>query len=425
MPLKQGALCKPLMTIKIYFGILSFMQDNKELLTRCVANIIPGKESLDSLLQSDQKLNIYFGIDPTMTKIHLGHTVPLRKLQAFAQRGHHVVFLIGDFTALIGDTSDKEAERPILTTEDITSNFQTYKKQAEKILDFSKVEIRRNSEWLATLTFEEVVKLTQHFSVGDFTSRELIKKRLTEGKRVGLHEFLYPVMQGFDSYSLDTDIQIGGTDQTFNMQAGRTLQKDLREKESFVLTSPLLVGNDGRKMSKSLGNAIWVEDEPFDMYRKAMAINDDLIIEYFTLATNVSLNEIEIIARALKNGDEPAIDVKKRLARQIVSELHSVSDAEAAEEAFSRTVQRKELSTEEAEIISYTGNTTEQAETLIFALGVTHSKAEAKRLIEQGGVEVDGKRIENANEEIKLNHTSLVKIGKRRLIKISTSSIQV
>ena len=273
------------------------MDQIDDILARGVANIIPGKTELLKVLSSDKKLNVYLGIDPTATKIHVGHAVPLRKLQALADLGHHITFLIGDFTALIGDTSDKDSERPILTKEEIEANFQTYKRQAEKVLDFSKVTVRHNSEWLAKLTFEDIVKLSQHFSVGDFTSRELIRRRLDEGKHVRLDEMLYPVMQGYDSYFMDTDLQLGGTDQTFNMQAGRTLQKNLRNKESFVMSNIFLEGTDGEKMSKTGGNAIWLEDTPEDMYAKVMAIHDDFIINYFTLATDTPLREIEEIKK--------------------------------------------------------------------------------------------------------------------------------
>src|SRR5580704_6823927 len=244
------------------------MDTIEELLTRGVANIVPGKKELEDKLKSGEKLNIYLGIDPTSTNIHLGHAVALRKLQAFSELGHHVTFLISDFTALIGDTSDKDTERPVLTSEEIQQNFQTYRNQAEKIIDFSKIRVVYNSEWLRKLSFEDIIKLTQHFSVGDFVGRELIRKRLSENKRVGLHEFLYPVMQGYDSYFMDTDIQIGGTDQTFNMQAGRALQKDIRKKQSFIMTNVILEGTDGRKMSKSWGNAIWLDDTAEDMYAK-------------------------------------------------------------------------------------------------------------------------------------------------------------
>ncbi len=224
-----------------------FMDKIEEILTRGVANIIPSKDELKNKLNSGEKLNIYLGIDPTATNIHLGHAVALRKLQEFSDLGHNVTFLVGDFTALIGDTSDKDSERPQLTSSEIQDNLETYKEQASKVLDFSKVEIKFNSEWLSELKFADIVKLTQNFTLGDFISRELIKKRLNSGGKIGLHEVLYPVMQGYDSYHLTTDIQLGGTDQTFNMQAGRTLIKNLSNKESFVLTMNFLTGTDGRK----------------------------------------------------------------------------------------------------------------------------------------------------------------------------------
>src|SRR3989339_567090 len=265
----------------------------ESLVTRGVENIIPGKEKLVELLTSGKTLNVYLGIDPTATRIHLGHAFPLRKLQILADLGHNVTFLIGDFTAKVGDTSDKEAERPILTDEQIEENFQTYKSQAAKFLDFSKVQVHHNSEWLSKLNFGDVLKLTRNFSLNDFISRELIKKRLTEGKPVSLPEVLYPIMQGYDSYFMDTDIQLGGTDQTFNMQAGRVLQKDLRGKESFIIANGFLEGTDGCKMSKTWGNAIWLTDEPNEMFGKVMSLKDELIIQYFTLATNTPLSEIE------------------------------------------------------------------------------------------------------------------------------------
>src|SRR3989338_4578889 len=321
------------------------MDKIEELLTRGVAKIIPSKEGLEKKLRSGKKLNVYLGIDPTATKIHLGHAVPLRKLQAFADLSHNVTFLIGDFTALIGDTSDKDAQRPVLKSSQIEENFKTYKKQAEKVLDFSKIRVRYNSEWLSKLTFEEVVKLSQQFSFGDFAARELIKKRLSGGKHVGLHEGLYPAMQGYDSYFMNTDIQIGGTDQTFNMQAGRTLIKNWRKKESFILANGFLPGTDGRKMSKTWNNAIWLEDNPFDMYAKVMAINDDLIAQYFTLATNIDLSEIKKIEEELKSGKNP-IEIKRKLAYEIVSEIHSVEEAKKAQEHFEKTVQKKEQPSE-------------------------------------------------------------------------------
>lgn len=357
------------------------------LLSRGVANIISNKNELEKVLKSGKKLNIYLGIDPTATKIHLGHAMPLRKLQAFADLGHNITFLIGDFTALIGDTSDKDGERPALSKEEIEENFKTYKEQAEKILDFSKVTVKYNSEWLSKLSFEEIVKISQQFSVGDFVGRELIKKRLSENKRVGLHEFLYPVMQGYDSYNLDTDIQIGGADQVFNMQAGRTLQRNLRNKDSFVICTDYLLGTDGRKMSKSWGNAIWLTDEPFEMFRKVMSITDDQIKNYFLLATNLEEEKIPSDSDIQKD----PMSVKKILAKRIVEELHSKEHAEKAAEEFERVVQRKELPQEMTEIEVENDRVID--EDMLVEIGLATSKSEAKRLFEQDGVKLDSQKI--------------------------------
>ncbi|MDO8639430.1 MAG: tyrosine--tRNA ligase [bacterium] len=387
----------------------------EEILTRGVANIIPNQSELEKVLKSEKKLNVYLGIDPTAVKIHLGHTVPLRILQKLAELGHNVTFLIGDFTALIGDTSDKDSERPVLTSGEIEKNFQTYKKQAEKILDFSKVKVRYNSEWLKKLEFEDIVKLAQHFSAGDFAGRELIKKRLNDGTHVGLHEFLYPVMQGYDSYFLDTDIQVGGTDQTFNMQAGRTLQKDLRNKNSFIIAVEFLMGTDGRKMSKTWGNAIWLEDEPSDMYRKVMAINDDLIVEYFALATNIPIEEVKNIEKRLEEG-KSQMEIKKELAFEIVRELHSKEAAEKAQENFKKTVQEKEIP---SDIKEYSTSDKERGIVdLLMEINLASSKSEAKRLVDQGGVEVDGGVIKSANESVKLKNEMIIKVGKKNFVKI-------
>lgn len=390
------------------------MQAIEEILSRGVANVIPEKNELEKLLNSGKKLNVYLGIDPTATRIHLGHAVPLRKLQALAELGHNVTFLIGDFTALIGDTSDKDTERPVLTSEQIEENFKTYKKQAEKIVDFSKVTVRNNSEWLKKLTFEDIVKLCQQFSVGDFISRELIRRRLDQGKRVALHEVLYPVMQGYDSYHMDTDIQLGGTDQTFNMQAGRTLQKVLREKESFVLATEFLMGTDGRKMSKSWGNAIWLDDSPNDMYAKVMAVEDKLIVEYFTLGTNLPLDAVHQIKTDLEKGQHP-MHIKHLLALQIVTELHSKEDAQKAAENFEKTIQNKEIP---KDIQVFEWSVGKSLADLLVDSEIAMSKSEAKRLIEQGGVAVDEEIIEDPNSPFAGTDGSIIRVGRRRFLKI-------
>lgn len=380
-----------------------------DIVTRGIVNVIPNKDKLEKLLRLDKKLNIYLGIDPTATRIHVGHAVTLRKLQAFSELGHNVTFLIGDFTALIGDTSDKDTERPVLTYEQIEENFKTYKKQAEKVLDFSKIKVVHNSTWLKPLKFEDIIKLCQNFSVGDFVGRELIKKRLEEGKKVGLHETLYPVMQGYDSFHLDTDVQIGGADQTFNMQAGRHLLKNMVNKESFVLVTDYLIGTDGRKMSKSWGNAIWLSDEPNDMFGKVMSLPDELIIQYFTLATTTPLDKINSYQTQLENGENPK-NIKIDLANTLVRELHSESAANEANDYFDKTFKQKSPEFEDTMMLS-------KDCTLVNAVTeVLGSKSEAKRIISSGGVDLNGQREEDFKTI--LNNGDEVQIGKKIFKKI-------
>src|SRR3989344_974156 len=383
----------------------------QDLLSRGVVNVIPNRQKLEDLLKTDKKLNVYFGIDPTATRIHLGHAVPLRKLRAFSELGHNVTFLIGDFTALIGDTSDKDTERPVLTYEQIEQNFQDYKKQAEKILDFSKIKVAKNSEWLSKINFMDVVKLCQHFSVGDFVSREMIRKRMDAGARVGLHEVLYPVMQGYDSFFMDTDLQVGGTDQTFNMQAGRTLQKDLRNKESFILATGFLEGTDGRKMSKSWDNAIWLDDAPNEMFGKIMSLKDELIVQYFMLSTNLPIGEVEAYKQELENGKNP-MEIKLVLAETIVRELHNQEKAAGAKAHFEKTFQAK--TPEYSEELSLPSGTT-----ILDALAqIVGSKSEAKRLLIQKAVDINDATTEDGNKEI--HNGDKIKIGKRKFVTVYT-----
>lgn len=382
-----------------------------EVLTRGVANIIPDRESLEKLLKSGKTLNVYMGIDPTSTRIHIGHAVMLRKLNTLSELGHNVTFLIGDFTALIGDTSDKESERPAITSEQIKQNFSTYQKLASKVLDFSKIKVVHNSEWLSKLTFEKIVELTQHFSAGDFFNRELIKKRLNEGKRVGLHEVLYPVMQGYDSYFLDADIQLGGTDQTFNMQAGRILQKDYKNKESYVVTGEFLEGTDGRKMSKTWNNAIWLDDEPNEIYGKVMSLRDELITDYFTLATNASDEDISKVKARLESGENP-MNIKKELAKTLVTLLHDQQAGIMAEKYFEETFQNNKIPDEINEF-EY------QGESLLDVLknsGIVASNSDAKRLLIGKAIELNGLNVDEQN--VPLKQGDVLKIGKRKFVKL-------
>jgi len=395
-------------------------------LSRGVENIIPGRKQLEEILYSGKKLNVYLGIDPTATRIHLGHAFPLRKLQILAELGHNVTFLIGDFTAKVGDTSDKETERPMLTDEQIEENFQTYKRQAEKLLDFSKVSVHHNSEWLSKLNFADVLNLCGHFSLNDFISRELIKKRLGEGKRVSLPEVLYPIMQGYDSLNMDTDIQLGGTDQTFNMQAGRTLIKDLKGKDSFVVANGFLPGTDGRKMSKSWGNAIWLEDTPEDIFGKIMSISDDVIEIYYLMGTNADFKVIEDAKKRLAGGENP-MNIKRELGRVIVTELCRAEKADEAESFFQRTVVEKTVD-ENAPEVSLTDRTLGLMQDLnggscllniLVDAGLVASKSEGKRLLEEGAIYLDEKRVNKEEEKLELHDgESVIRVGKRKYLKL-------
>lgn len=386
------------------------MDKIEEVLTRGVTNIIPDRKRLEELLRSGKKLNVYLGIDPTATRIHLGHAVTLRKLQEFVELGHNVTFLIGDATALIGDTSDKESERPILTPEEIKENLKTYKEQAGKILDFSKVRIRFNSEWLKNLNLMDTIKLAQHFSFGEFASRELIKKRLNESKKVGLHEALYPAMQGYDSYYLDTDIQIGGADQTFNMQAGRILQKDLRNKESYILVTGYLEGTDGRKMSKSWGNAIWISDTPDEIFGKVMSLHDDLIIQYFRNTTKTSEEKIKEVEKRINLGENP-LNLKKELGLALVTELYSKDAAEKAQKKFEKTFQEKkptfDIKVKAEETLAKT----------IIPFSLRNSMSSAKELIKQNAVDVNGKTVSDPNSKVEVSDE--IKVGDRIFLKVT------
>lgn len=382
------------------------MDQIEELLTRGVTNIIPGKEELEKVLRSDKKLNIYLGVDPTAPRIHLGHGVNLRKLQQFVELGHHVTFLIGDFTTKVGDSSDKESERPILTDDQIEANWQTYKQQASKILDFSKAKVVHNSEWLSKLNFSDIIKLCQQFSLNDYISREIMKKKLETGVSIRLDEVLYPIMQGYDSYFMDTDIQVGAADQTFNMQAGRTLQRKLRNKESFVLVNQYLTGTDGRKMSKSWGNAVWLDDSPNDMYGKAMSIRDDLIQEYFILGTSLSMSNIQ---SSMSN--QNPMKQKKELAFQIVKELHNEDDAKQAQEYFESTFQQKQT----PEDIRPSESSSLNIIDILVDDKLVSSRSEARRVIMQGGVRVNGKKIDDTNAIV--DSEAVINVGPRKFIK--------
>src|SRR3990172_6053858 len=283
-----------------------------ELLTRNVSTIYPNKEAFLKRLGSNTKLKIYLGIDPSSPKIHLGNAIALRKLAEFQNLGHKIILLIGDFTGMIGDPTDRNSARQPLTREQVLENSKSYRRQAEKILNFkgkNPAEIVYNSTWLSKLNFEEVIKLAGHFTIQQLLERDMFQERLKNNKPIGLHEFLYPLMQGYDSVAMDVDLEVGGSDQTFNMLIGRELQRELHGKEKFVLTLPLLEGTDGRKMSKSFGNTIDIDEIPENMFGKLMGIKDELIWKYFEMCTDL---DTQTLKRLRKNSEkENPIDLKK------------------------------------------------------------------------------------------------------------------
>ena len=385
----------------------------EELLTRGVEEVIH-YDFIKKKLLSGKQLRIKLGIDPTSPNLHLGRAVPLLKLRDFQKLGHQVVFVIGDGTGVVGDTSDKESERPMLTKKDVQENMSTYFEQAGAILDMNKVEKRRNSEWLHKLTYEEIGDHADQFSVADFIARDNIKKRLDAGKRVSLREMLYPLMQGYDSVALKADVELGGTDQRFNLLAGRALQERFGQERQDVIMSSLIEGTDGRKMSSSWGNTINLTESPADMYAKVMRINDDIIPTYFTNLTRLPMAEVNEIIKGLSAKTVNVRDTKMRLAHAIVSLFHNEKEAVTAEEVFISTVQKGDAP-ENVQTVSI-----KQGDVLVDVLleaSMVASKADFKRLVEAGAVtnKTTNKKITST---VAVATTGVYKIGKHRFLKI-------
>ncbi len=389
------------------------MKSNGELLTRAVSKVIP-KDLAEKKLVAGKPLRIYWGIDPTGSKIHLGHTVAMRKLQAFADAGHHVILVIGSFTAMIGDPSDREAMRQPLTRKEIDENVRTYKEQASKVLDFGSIEVRYNHEWLEKLTMSDIIGIASRFTVQRMEERDMFEKRRKEGKPIGVHEFLYPLMVGYDSVVLDVDCEIGGTDQEFNMLAGRHLQQAFGKREKFVLTTKLVEGTDGRKMSKTYDNCVYVEDAPKDMYGKLMSIKDELITTYLECVTDIPMDEVKRVGKEMKRGQNPR-DFKKFLAYEVVKIYHGESEAKAAEQEFTRVFSERGVPEEMPEVKAKKG------ETIVDVLVRAHivpSKSEARRLIEQKGIHMNDLVVESIDAKAE---EGIVKVGKRKFVRIFSS----
>ena len=385
------------------------MSDN-ELLTRGVEETVPTKLA-EEKLQSGKKLRIYMGIDPTGSKLHLGHSVPLRKLQQFCNAGHEVIFLIGDYTAMIGDPTGRDQMRQALTKEQVAENFQSYKEQAEKILDFSKVHIRYNSEWLGQLRGNEIMKIMSHFTVQQMLQRDMFRERMKRDEDLNPTEFLYPLLQAYDSVVLDVDYEIGGNDQLFNMLCGRKLQKAYEKREKCVMTMRLIEGIDGRKMSKTYDNCIYLTDTANDMYGKVLSIKDDLIATYMECCTDIPMAEIEQAVTSMKAGANPK-DYKMHLARTLVQMYHGEEAAGRAEKEFNNVFAKGQLPDEMPEI------TLKKGSLLIDVLvgeGIVPSKAEVRRLVEQKGITLNDTVVQSIEQKAE---RGVVKVGKRKFLKL-------
>jgi len=363
---------------------------------------------LKKQLLSGRKLRVYYGIDPTSPLLHLGHSIVLRKLAALADLGHDVILLIGDFTARIGDPTDKAAVRKPLTAKQVKENMKTYRAQAAKILDFGKIEIKYNSRWLCKLSSEDWIKLASHFSVFRLLERDMFKRRMKERKTIGLHEFLYPLMQGYDSVAMDVDLEIAGSDQLFNMLAGRALQKIYHSKDKDVLTTRLLPGTDGRKMSKTYGNFIALTAKPNEMYGKIMSIKDELIGQYVELCTDLKISRQEIAKHPRQ--------AKAKLAKEIVRLYHSERAAVKAEKEFVRVFKSKGAPSKMPEF--KTKKKTYPILDLLKDSGLAGSKSQAKQLVLGRGVKVNGKTQPDWRKFIELKNGDVLQAGKRRFIKI-------
>lgn len=377
--------------------IVTDEQAISDTLTRGVSEVIV-KESLEKKLRSGKQLRIKLGIDPTSPDLHIGRAVPLLKLRDFQRLGHKVILIVGDFTAVIGDTSDKDAERPMLSPEVIEKNKKSYFEQAGKILDLSKVEMRYNSEWLKKLTYREIGEHADLFSVADFIARDNIKRRLDAGKRVSLRELLYPLMQGYDSVAIEADVELGGSDQKFNVLAGRPLQEHFKQRPQDVVLNPLIDGTDGTKMSSSKGNVIALTATPGEMYGKVMSMGDAQVRTYFELCTRVPMQEVDHILQGHPR------DAKIRLAKEIVSIYHSKGAAEDAAKAFMKPDQAPE--------IKITADT--KLRDIVSELGL--SMSELRRLVDQKAIDLDSVTLDSVDAPLS---EGVLKVGKHRFFKLT------
>jgi tyrosyl-tRNA synthetase len=358
-------------------------------------------------------LNVKLGLDPTAPDLHLGHTVVLHKLRDFQELGHQVIIILGDFTSLIGDPTGRSETRKPLTREQIRENAGTYRAQLGKVLDMARARVEFNSTWLGALSFEGVIRETAHLTVAQMLQRDDFAARYATGRPISLHELLYPVAQGYDSVALAADVELGGTDQTFNLMVGRDLQRAHGQEPQVAITVPILEGLDGvQKMSKSLGNYVGITEGPEEIYGKLMSLSDDLMFRYFELVTRVSAEEIDVL-RALH-----PMEAKKRLASAVTTQYHDAEASSRAAEAFASLIQRRETPERVDEVVVDVGGKPAPLWRILREAGLVPSNSEGRRMVLQGGVEVDGERVPDANREFGVGREYLIKIGKRRFRRV-------
>ncbi|WPM31571.1 tyrosine--tRNA ligase [Hydrogenobacter sp. T-2] len=387
-------------------------KEQLKLLKQGTVEIIEEEELLEKLKEG-RPLRIKAGFDPTAPDLHLGHTVLLQKLRQFQLLGHEVYFVIGDFTAMIGDPTGRSETRPPLSREQVLENAKTYEHQVFKVLLPEKTNIVFNSTWLSSLGTEGIIKLAGQYTVARMLERDDFSKRFKEGNPIYIHEFLYPLLQGYDSVFLKADVELGGTDQKFNLLVGRDLQRALGQKPQVCITMPLLVGLDGvKKMSKSYGNYIGITEEPNQMFGKIMSISDELMWNYYLLLTDYRQEEIEEFKKNLH-----PMEAKKRLAHYIVSRYHSKESADKALEFFEKTFSQREFP-EDAQIIKVPAGYRQKAHEFLFELGIEASKNSARRLIEGGGLKINGQKIQDPNQEIQVSEELKLQVGKKRFYRI-------
>jgi len=394
------------------------VDESLTLIQRGADEIIPA-EGLVERLRSGRPLRIKAGFDPTAPDLHLGHTVLINKLRQFQQLGHEILFLIGDFTGMIGDPTGKSATRPALTQEQVNENARSYQEQIFKILDPDKTEIVFNSTWMGKMSAADMIQLAGKHTVARMLERDDFNKRYTGGMPIAIHEFLYPLVQGYDSVAMNADVELGGTDQKFNLLVGRELQRQYGQNPQVILTMPILEGLDGvQKMSKSLNNYIGINDQPGEMFGKIMSISDELMWRYFELLSFKPMSEIESLRKQVSEGENPR-DVKFKLAREIVARFHSVAEAKAAQDEFINRFRKGEMPDEIAEVSLQAEAGIIPIANLLKNAGLTQSTSDALRMIRQGAVKIDGEKVEDTKLEINVSSTHIYQVGKRRFARVT------